>query len=112
MAQNTELAAKYGLVLVTASSEQEAKVLAKSLVESQLAACVSLMPIQSIYTWQGELHQEQEWQLLIKTELAQFETISAKIQELHSYEVPEIVAIPIIAGSNSYLQWISAQLKC
>lgn len=111
MAQNSEIVAKYGIILVTASSEQEAKVIAKSLVESQLAACVSLIPIQSIYTWQEKLHQEQEWQLLIKTELALFEMISAKIQQLHSYEVPEIVAIPLVAGSNSYLQWISAQLS-
>jgi len=110
MAQNSEIAAKYGIILVTASSEQEAKLLAKSLVESQLAACVSLIPIQSIYTWQGELHQEQEWQLLIKTQLALFEMISARIQELHSYEIPEIIAIPLVAGSNSYLQWISAQI--
>lgn len=111
MAQNSEIAAKYGIILVTASSEQEAKVIAKSLVESQLAACVSLIPIQSIYTWQEKLHQEQEWQLLIKTKLALFEMISAKIQQLHSYQVPEIVAIPLVAGSNSYLQWISAQLS-
>jgi len=110
MAQNSEIAAKYGIIFVTASSEQEAKMIAKSLVESQLAACVSLIPIQSIYTWQGELHQEQEWQMLIKTELAQFETISAKIHQLHSYEVPEIIAIPLVAGSNSYLQWIWAQI--
>ncbi len=110
MAQNSEIAGKYAIVLVTASSEQEAKVIAKSLVEFQLAACVSLMPIQSIYTWQGELHQEQEWQLLIKTELAQFEKISAKIQELHSYQVPEIIAVPLIAGSDAYLRWISAQI--
>ncbi|KJH71772.1 divalent-cation tolerance protein CutA [Aliterella atlantica] len=109
MAENSQ-AAKYGIILVTASSEAEAKELAKSLVESQLAACVSLIPMQSIYTWQGELHQEQEWQLLIKTELAQFDTISALIQELHSYQVPEIIAIPLVAGFDPYLQWISAQV--
>lgn len=97
-------------MLVTTSSEQEAKAIAKSLVESQLAACVNLIPIESIYTWQGELHQDREWQMLIKTELAQFEALSAKIQELHSYEVPEIIAIPVVAGSSAYLQWISAQV--
>lgn len=110
MAQNSEIAGKYAIVFVTASSEQEAKLLAKSLVESQLAACVSLIPIQSVYTWQGELHQEQEWQLLIKTELALFEIISAKIHQLHSYQVPEVIAIALVAGSNSYLQWICAQI--
>ena len=102
---------RYGVVLVTASSRAEAEAIATSLVQSQLAACVSLLPIHSIYTWQGELHQEQEWQLLIKTDLAQFQTLEAKIRELHSYEVPEIIALPIVSGSQPYLQWISEQVK-
>ena len=101
----------YGVVLVTAASRQEAEAIATSLVQSQLAACVSLLPIHSIYTWQGELHQEEEWQLLIKTELAQFQTLETKIRELHSYKVPEIIALPIVAGSQPYLQWISEQVK-
>lgn len=102
---------RYGVVLVTASSRTEAEAIATSLVQCQLAACVSLLPIHSIYTWQGELHQEQEWQLLIKTDLAQFDTLAAKIRELHSYEVPEIIALPIVCGSQPYLQWISEQVK-
>lgn len=103
--------ADYGVVLVTAASRQEAEAIATSLVQSHLAACVSLLPIHSIYTWQGELHQEQEWQLLIKTDLAQFQTLETKIRELHSYEVPEIIALPILAGSQPYLQWICEQVK-
>ena len=101
----------YGVVLVTVGSRQEAEAIATSLVQSQLAACVNLLPIHSIYTWQGELHQEEEWQLLIKTELAQFPTLENKIRELHSYEVAEIIALPIVAGSQPYLQWISEQVK-
>ena len=103
--------ANYGLVLVTAGSPQEAEAIATSLVESQLAACVNILPIQSVYTWQGEINKEQEWQLLIKTDLAQFSHLEAKIRELHSYEVPEIIAIPILVGSQSYLDWISASVK-
>lgn len=99
----------YGVVLVTASSRAEAEAIARALVKSQLAACVSLVPIQSIYTWQGELHQEEEWQLMIKTDLAQFQALETKIRELHSYQVPEIIALPIVAGSQPYLQWISEQ---
>ena len=110
MDRNSELAG-YGVVLVTAPSQQEAEAIATSLVKSQLAACVSLVPIYSIYTWQGELHQEQEWQLLIKTDLGQLPTLETKIRELHSYEVPEIIALPIVAGSQPYLQWIAAQVK-
>ena len=101
----------YGVVLVTAGSPQEAEAIATSLVESQLAACVNVFPIQSVYTWKGEINKEQEWQLLIKTDLAQFSHLEAKIRELHSYEVPEIIALPILVGSQPYLNWISAAVK-
>lgn len=101
----------FGVVLVTAASEAEAENLAKSLVEHKLAACVSLSPIRSIYTWQGEIHVESEWQLVIKTDMAKFEPLKRKVQELHSYEVPEIIAIPIIAGSDAYLNWLEQSLS-
>lgn len=101
----------YGVVLVTAGSQQEAEAIATALVESRLAACVNILPIQSVYTWQGNINKEQEWQLLIKTDLAQFSNLEAKIRELHSYEVPEIIAVPILAGSQSYLTWISDSIK-
>ncbi len=101
----------FGIVLVTAASEAEAENIAKSLVDCKLAACVSLSPIRSIYTWQGEIHSESEWQLLIKIDLAKFEALKTKVMELHSYEVPEIIAIPIIAGSDAYLNWIGASLS-
>jgi periplasmic divalent cation tolerance protein len=100
----------YGVVLVTASSVEEAETIANALVEAKLAACVSIMPIQSIYAWQGQKCKEQEWQLLIKTDLGQFSTLETKIRELHSYQVPEIIALPIVVGSQPYLQWISKQL--
>ena len=106
-----ETPVNYGVVLVTTGNIQEAEAIANALVEAKLAACVSLLPIHSIYTWQGELHNEQEWQLLIKTDLTQFPAMEAKIKELHSYEVPEIIALPILAGSQAYLQWISQQVK-
>ncbi len=99
MDNNSKISANYCAILVSASSQSEAAKIATVLVESQLAACVSLVPVTSIYTWKRKLHQEQEWQLLIKTELSLFAAVAAKIQELHSYEVPEIVAIPLVAGS-------------
>ncbi len=111
MDNNSKVSANYCAILVSASSQSQATLIATVLVESQLAACVSLVPITSIYTWQKKLHQEQEWQLLIKTELTLFAAVAAKIQELHSYEVPEIVAIPLVAGSQSYPQWISEQVN-
>ncbi|MGK7876457.1 MAG: divalent-cation tolerance protein CutA [Xenococcaceae cyanobacterium] len=102
---------RYGIVLVTASSKVEGEAIASALVEAQLAACVTLTPVHSIYTWQGKVNSDEEWQLIIKTDLAQFPALSAKVQELHSYEVPEIIALPIIAGSDSYLEWISENVK-
>jgi periplasmic divalent cation tolerance protein len=106
-----EIPAGYGVVLVTAANVKEAQAIANALVEAKLAACVSLLPIHSIYTWQGKIHTEDEWQLLIKTDLAQFPLLEAKIRELHSYELSEIIALPIVAGSQPYLQWISEQIK-
>ncbi|WP_017303324.1 divalent-cation tolerance protein CutA [Spirulina subsalsa] len=101
----------YGIILVTASSETEAQTIARHLVESKLAACVSLTPIHSIYTWQGNIESEKEWQLVIKTDLAYYAAIEAKVQELHSYEVPEIIALPIVEGSAAYLGWIAENTK-
>ncbi|MBV6624636.1 MAG: divalent-cation tolerance protein CutA [Rivularia sp. (in: Bacteria)] len=101
----------YGIVLVTTGSQKEAEQIANVLVEANLAACVSFRPISSIYTWQGKVHNEQEWQLFIKTDLTRFPTLEAKILELHSYEVPEIIAIPILKGHQPYLQWIAQQVS-
>ncbi len=92
---------------MTAGSEEEAGAIASVLVEMKLAACVSIAPIQSVYRWQGNIERDREWQLTIKTDLALFPALETKIQELHSYEVPEILAIPIVAGSNAYLDWMS-----
>ena len=102
---------QYGVVLVTTGSKEEAGAIARTLVEANLAACVSLLPIQSVYTWQGEVHQDEEWQLIIKTDLSQFSSLEAKIREIHSYELPEIIALPILQGSQPYLDWIGSLVK-
>lgn len=101
---------QYGIVLVTAGSQEEAHSIARTLVEKRLAACVNLLPIQSVYTWKGEIQSDDEWQLLIKTDLAKFSALKTQIEELHSYEIPEIVAAPIVAGSLPYLNWIAEQM--
>ncbi|NJR50185.1 MAG: divalent-cation tolerance protein CutA [Leptolyngbyaceae cyanobacterium CSU_1_3] len=106
MAEETECC----VVLVTTTSRQEAETIAQVLVQEKLAACATLLPVESVYRWQGAVHQGQEWQLLIKTERSRFLELAAKIQAIHSYEVPEIIALPILAGSQSYLQWISEQV--
>jgi periplasmic divalent cation tolerance protein len=104
----TERLTSFGVVLVTTTSETEAENLAIALLNERLAACVSIYPIRSIYRWQGQIENEREWQLVIKTDLKLFEQLSAKIQELHSYAVPEIIALPIVAGSQTYLDWLAS----
>lgn len=100
-----------GIVLVTAASETEAESIAQSLIAAKLAACVNLWPVRSIYAWQGKIENAQEWQLLIKTDLSQFAQLEAQVRSLHSYDVPEIIALPIAAGSASYLDWLQTQTQ-
>lgn len=103
--------AEYVQVLTTAGSEEEAERIAAALLEQRLAACVQTIgPIVSRYRWQGELQREQEWQCLAKTEARLYEEVEAAIRALHSYEEPEILAIPVLVGSRGYLDWVSANL--
>lgn len=108
---NNSGSTNYGIVLTTAASQVEANSIAESLIKAKLAACVSIMPIRSIYTWNGEIHDEAEWQLVIKTDLNQFTQLETNIRSIHSYEVPEIIAVPIVQGSQPYLRWITEQLN-
>jgi len=100
------------LVLSTAGSEEEARKIAKHLVEQQLAACVNIIPqIESIYRWQGKVESSQEWLLLIKTTTERFPSVCGVIRELHSYELPECIAIAIDDGNTQYLQWIGQAVE-
>ncbi|NEQ35399.1 MAG: divalent-cation tolerance protein CutA [Okeania sp. SIO3I5] len=101
----------YGVVFVNVTSLDEAKAIAKSLVESKLAACVNIFPVHSIYNWKGELCSEDSYNLLIKTNLDKFDILESKLRELHSDEVPEIIALPIVSGYAPYMQWMAEQIK-
>jgi periplasmic divalent cation tolerance protein len=104
--------AEYLQVLTTTGSEQEAERIAAALVERRLAACVQIVgPIASRYRWQGEVEAAREWICLVKTEASRYAELEATIAELHSYEEPEIVATPIVAGSAGYLAWLGKQVK-
>jgi periplasmic divalent cation tolerance protein len=95
------------VVLVTCGSEEQAANIANSLVEERLAACVNIIsPVRSIYRWEGKIWDEKEWLLIIKTQKERFEQLEKKVKSLHSYSVPEIIALPIIEGSAPYLKWL------
>ena len=100
------------IVLCTAGSEQEARKIAEHLVEQRLAACVNIVPrIESIYRWQEKLESSTEWLLLIKTTVEKFSEVRDAIQELHSYELPECIAISVDEGSAAHLEWIGQSVK-
>lgn len=100
------------VVLTTCSSREEADRIAYQLVDARLAACVNVLPgIGSIYRWQGAVEQAQEILLLIKSSRALFDSLRARIEQLHSYSTPEIVALPIVDGAEGYLNWMNAELQ-
>ena len=104
-------ATEYVQVLTTASSEGEAEAISAALLERRLAACVQVAgPVRSRYRWQGEVETAEEWQSVAKTTAAALPRVEEAIRELHSYDEPEIVAVPILAGSAGYLDWIGANV--
>jgi periplasmic divalent cation tolerance protein len=95
------------IVFTTAGSKEEAQKIAQGLVGQKLAACVNIVPqVESVYRWRGKVESAQEWLLVIKTTAAKFPSVRDAIKELHSYELPECVAIEVESGSEKYLRWI------
>ncbi len=100
------------IVLTTAGTKEEAHKIARGLVERQLAACVNIVPqVESVYRWEGEIEQAEEWLLVIKTTAAAFSRVREAIKELHSYDVPECVCVAIEDGSAEYLAWVGESVK-
>jgi len=99
-------------VLTTAPSEEEAARIARALVEGRLAACVQVLgPIASTYRWQGAIETSQEWLCTAKTAKGLYPEVEQAIRQAHSYQVPEILAIEVTAGSADYLAWLAAEIK-
>jgi len=101
----------YSVILSTFPDRDSAKNVAKMLVTRRLAACVQLLPINSVYSWKGEICDDDEVLLLIKTSVALFEQVATAIKDAHSYEVPEIIQVPIIGGLPEYLNWIDNNIE-
>ena len=99
------------VVLSTCGSDEEAARIARALVEKRLAACVNVMPaVRSFYRWKGATEDQQESLLVIKSSRALFNQLRVEIEKLHSYEVPEVIAVPIVDGSEGYLEWLDREL--
>ena len=95
------------VVFMTASNREEAARLAEALIEKQLAACVQILPgMESVYRWQGKTERQSEVLLIAKTASSRFTELESEIRALHSYDTPEIVAVPITDGSRAYLEWL------
>ncbi len=98
------------VVLITAPNEEDAAKIAHELVASRLAACVNIVRhVRSIYRWQGRVEDEQEVLMVAKTQQANFPELEQKVREMHSYTVPEIIALPIVRGFSEYLDWIAGE---
>ncbi len=99
------------VVLTTCDSEKQAEKLAHHMVEQKLAACVNILPkARSIYRWEGKIEDSGEWLLLIKSRRDLFAALRAEIQKMHTYEVPEVMVLPVVDGAEAYLNWLNSQL--
>jgi len=99
--------AEFIQVVTSVDSEGKAREIARKLLEERLAACVQVLgPVRSRYRWEGKLEEATEWLCLIKAKAADYERIESTIKEVHPYEVPEILAVPITAGNPDYLAWL------
>jgi periplasmic divalent cation tolerance protein len=102
----TRPATDYCVVLTTCASDDDARTLASALLDQQLAACVQVMPIHSYYTWEGAQQSEPERLLFVKTRRDLYDRVEAALRVVHKYDTPEIVCLPMMAGSAAYFSWI------
>jgi periplasmic divalent cation tolerance protein len=99
------------VVFTTCGSEEEAARIARLMVEERVAACVSVAPrVRSYYRWKGDVESAEEWLLIVKTSRGRFGELRAVLEKAHSYEVPEVVALPVVEGAPNYLAWIEGSL--
>ena len=103
---------KYVQVLTTTDAKNQAEKIAETLVDKRIAGCVQIIgPVTSIYRWKGKTEKAEEWLCLIKTKAELYSEVEKTIEQIHTYETPEIISTPITAGSKKYLQWLDNELK-
>src|SRR2546426_59959 len=97
------------ILVLTTAPEDEAEMLARTLVEEHLAACVNVQaPMTSVYWWKGKIERDAESQIVIKTTRARLDALAARLAELHSYELPELLVVPVLWGTEGYLAWVKS----
>ena len=102
---------QYVQIVTTTDKEEDAQRIARALVQRRQAACVQIVgPVTSIYRWEGQVETAQEWQCVAKSRRELYPAIEATIRQLHPYRVPEILALPVVAGSQPYLAWLDAEV--
>jgi len=100
------------VVLTSCAAEADAERLARALVAGRLAACVNVVPgVRSFYHWKGEIESSEEFLLIVKTSRDLFPALRAEMEKLHAYEVPELLALPVVAGAENYLSWLQSNLR-
>ncbi len=100
------------VIFSACDSREQASALARELVEQRLAACVNILPgVESVYHWKGEIETASEWLLVIKSKRDLFPALRTAIEKIHTYEVPEVIALPIVEGSEAYLEWLTREVE-
>lgn len=103
---------EYIQVITTTDKKENAKIIARGIVEKRLAACVQVVgPITSTYWWDNNIEESEEWLLIMKSQKNLYKELEEAIKEIHTYEVPEILSSPVIAGNQSYLDWIGKEIR-
>jgi periplasmic divalent cation tolerance protein len=106
-----EIMTELVVVLMTAGTKEEAGQIAQAVVEERLAACVNVIPgVTSYYRWQGEVQCDQEWLLVAKTRQALVNRLRKRVEALHSYDLPELITLPVTGGSEGYLAWVAGEV--
>jgi periplasmic divalent cation tolerance protein len=103
--------AEHIVAYVTAASESQARRIARRLLQKELVACVNFVPVDSMFLWKGDIQEEEEVLMILKTRVDKFDQVVDLVKSIHTYDTPEIIALPILLGSREYLNWIDHEIE-